>query len=103
MRRRGKVISLMAKKAKKTKKKAKAKTARTVARRSARLDKQIGKRVRLERTRRKLTLRQVADRAGMSNSQLSQVELGKNAASVWALVRIAKAMKIRPAKLLSDL
>jgi transcriptional regulator with XRE-family HTH domain len=37
-----------------------------------------------------------------SPSQLSQVELGKNAASICALVRIAEALGLRVSDLLSD-
>ena len=79
-----------------------AKRTRKVARRDAKLNKRIGRRIRQERLRRNLTMQRVADRAGMSASQLSQVELGKNAASIAALVRIAKALGLRVSKLLSD-
>jgi len=70
---------------------------------STRLNKTIGKRVRKERQGKELTIREVADHTGLTASQLSQVELGKNAASIAALVRIAKALRVRPAHLLSDL
>ena len=79
-----------------------AKRTRKVARQDAKLDKRIGRRIRQERLRRNLTIRQVSDRAGMSFSGLSQVELGKNAASIAALVRIAKALGLRASKLLSE-
>ena len=79
-----------------------AKRTRKVARRDAKLDKRIGRRIRQERLRQNLTIRQVSDRAGMSFSGLSQVELAKNAASIAALVRIAKALGLRVSKLLSD-
>ncbi len=75
---------------------------RKVAHRDAKLHKRIGRRMRQERLRRNLTIRQVSDRAGMSFSGLSQVELGKNAASIAALVRIAKALGLRVSKLLSE-
>ena len=75
---------------------------RKVARQDTKLNKRIGRRIRLERLRRSLTLQQVADRAGLTTSQLSQVELGKNGASIGALVRIAKALGLRVSKLLSD-
>ena len=79
-----------------------AKRRQKFARRNPHLDKRIGRRIRKERLRRNLAIRQVADQAGMSTSQLSQVELGKNAASIWALVRIAKALRLHVTKLLSD-
>jgi len=67
-----------------------------------RLNKLIGKRIRKERLRRKLTLRQLADRTGLTSSQLSQVELGKNAASIRALVWIADSLGVRVSALLSE-
>lgn len=79
-----------------------AKKRRKLARHDPKLDKRIGRRIRQERLRRNLTLRQVADRAEIASSQLSQVELGRNAASIWALVRIAKALRLHVTKLLSD-
>ena len=79
-----------------------AKKTRKVARQDTKLNKRIGRRIRLERLGRNLTLQQVADRAGLTTSQLSQVELGKNGASIAALVRIAKALRLHVTKLLSD-
>ena len=79
-----------------------AKRTRKVARQDGKLNERIGRRIRQERLRRNLTIRQVSDRAGMSFSGLSQVELGKNAASIAALVRIAKALGLRASKLLSE-
>ncbi len=79
-----------------------AKRTRKVARQDGNLNERIGRRIRQERLRRNLTIRQVSDRAGMSFSGLSQVELGKNAASIAALVRIAKALGLRVSKLLSE-
>ena len=79
-----------------------AKRTRKVARQDGKLNERIGRRIRQERLRRNLTIRQVSDRVGMSFSGLSQVELGKNAASIAALVRIAKALGLRVSKLLSD-
>ncbi len=70
-------------------------------RRDTRLNKRIGRRIRQERLQRDMTIRQTAERAGMTTSQLSQVELGKNAASISALVRIAKALKLHVSELLS--
>ena len=82
--------------------KKKARKTRKPARPDARLNRRIGRRIRRERLRRNLTIRQVTDRAGITTSQLSQVELGKNAASIWALVRIAKALRLHVSELLSD-
>ena len=78
------------------------KRTRREVRQRIRLNKLIGRRIRTERFRRKLTIGQVADQAGLTSSQLSQVELGKNAASIWALVGIAEALRLRVSDLLSD-
>ena len=67
------------------------------------LNGQIGQRIRAERLRQKLTLRQLSDRTELTTSQLSQVELGKNAASVWALARISNSLGLRLAALLEGL
>jgi transcriptional regulator with XRE-family HTH domain len=66
------------------------------------LNKVIGRRIRAERLRQNLTLSQLSDRTGLTASQLSQVELGKNAASVRALVRIADSLGLHVSALLSD-
>jgi response regulator RpfG family c-di-GMP phosphodiesterase len=63
----------------------------------------IGKRIRTERLHQALTLRQVSQRADLTTSQLSQVELGKNAISLWGLARIANALGLRLPALLSGL
>jgi DNA-binding NtrC family response regulator len=67
------------------------------------LNRLIGHRIRTERLRQKLTLRQLSDRTDLTTSQLSQVELGKNAASIWALARISSSLGLRLASLLTGL
>lgn len=67
------------------------------------LNRLIGQRIRAERLRQNLTLRQLSDRTNLTTSQLSQVELGKNAASVWALARISNSLGLRLAILLTGL
>jgi DNA-binding NtrC family response regulator len=52
----------------------------------------IGQRIRQERLNQNLTLRQLSQRTKLTTSQLSQVELGKNAASLWSLAKISSAM-----------
>jgi DNA-binding Xre family transcriptional regulator len=66
------------------------------------LNKLIGQRVREERVRKNIKLRELSDSVGLTTSQLSQVELGKNAASVWALVRIANSLGVRVSTFLAD-
>jgi len=56
------------------------------------LNRLIGQRIRTERLAQNLTLRQLSDRTELTTSQLSQVELGKNAASIWALARISNSL-----------
>ncbi|MFQ5414440.1 MAG: response regulator [Phycisphaerae bacterium] len=67
------------------------------------LNKLIGQRIRAERLSQNLTLRQLSDRTGLTTSQLSQVELGKNAASIWALARISNSLGLQVSELLNGL
>jgi len=67
------------------------------------LNRLIGQSIRQERLKQNLTLRQLSDRTDLTTSQLSQVELGKNAASVWALARISNSLGLRLATLLEGL
>ena len=59
------------------------------------LNRLIGQRIRSHRLAQNLTLRQLSDRTDLTTSQLSQVELGKNAASIWALARISNALGLQ--------
>jgi DNA-binding NtrC family response regulator len=52
----------------------------------------IGQHIRQARLKQNMTLRQLSELTELTTSQLSQVELGKNAASVWALARISSAL-----------
>ena len=67
------------------------------------LNRLIGQRIRRERLKQSLTLRQLSERSELTTSQLSQVELGKNAASVWALARISGSLGRQLAELISGL
>ena len=67
------------------------------------LNRLIGQRIRRERLKQSLTLRLLSNRAELTTSQLSQVELGKNAASVWALARISGALGRQLCELLAGL
>jgi transcriptional regulator with XRE-family HTH domain len=62
-------------------------------------DVDVGERLRSIRTLRRATLRAVADRAGVSESFLSQVERGKSSASIASLRRIAGALGVNVADL----
>lgn len=67
------------------------------------LNRLIGQRIRTERLNQNLTLRQLSDRTELTTSQLSQVELGKNAASIWALARISNSLGLQVSELLTGL
>lgn len=67
------------------------------------LNRLIGQRIRQHRQNQNLTLRQLSDRTDLTTSQLSQVELGKNAASIWALARISNALGLQVSELLEGL
>jgi DNA-binding NtrC family response regulator len=67
------------------------------------LNRLIGQRIRSHRLGQNLTLRQLSDRTDLTTSQLSQVELGKNAASIWALARISNSLGLQLSELLSGL
>ena len=62
----------------------------------------LGARVRGFRTARKLTLRQVAEKAGVSESFLSQVERGASGVSISTLHTIAAALGLTVADLFDD-
>jgi transcriptional regulator with XRE-family HTH domain len=57
-------------------------------------DVDVGERLRVIRSRRRQTLREVAERAGLSESFLSQVERGRASASIESLRRIADALGV---------
>jgi len=55
----------------------------------------VGERIRARRHDLGLTLKQVANRTGLSVSLISQIELGKSAASVMTLYKVAAALTVR--------
>src|SRR5258706_1581902 len=59
----------------------------------------VGKRLRAIRIARRRTLRDVAERAGLSESFLSQVERGRASASIASLRRIADGLGVSMADL----
>lgn len=69
----------------------------------AELNRLIGQRIRSHRLAQNLTLRQLSDRTDLTTSQLSQVELGKNAASIWALARISNSLGLQVSELMAGL
>ena len=67
------------------------------------LNRLVGQRIRRHRLSRCLTLALLGDRSSLTTSQISQVELGKNATSIWALARICNSLGLRLSELLSGL
>ena len=63
------------------------------------MEAQLGERLRAIRRRRRATLREVAERADISESFLSQVERGRAGASIATLQRIAGALGVSVADL----
>lgn len=62
----------------------------------------LGKRVRILRIEAKLSQEELAFRAGMKRSYLSDLERGTRNPSVRALERLAVALQVHPTKLLDD-
>jgi DNA-binding NtrC family response regulator len=60
-----------------------------------RLNGVVGKRLREKRSEAQLTLKQLANRTGLSVSLISQIELGKSAASMSTLHKLATALQVR--------
>ncbi len=60
-----------------------------------RLNDAIGRRVRERRQEHRLTLKQVAHRTGLSISLISQIELGKSAASLSTIFKLARALRVQ--------
>ena len=61
----------------------------------ARLNTEVGGRIRSRRHLESLTLKQLANRTGLSVSLISQIELGKSAASMSTLHKLAGALQIK--------
>lgn len=61
----------------------------------ARLNSVVGQRIREKRHAFPLTLKQLANRTGLSVSLISQIELGKSAASMSTLHKLAHALNVR--------
>ena len=60
-----------------------------------RLNQVVGARLREKRTAAQLTLKQLANRTGLSVSLISQIELGKSAASMSTLHKLATALQVK--------
>jgi transcriptional regulator with XRE-family HTH domain len=65
-------------------------------------DAELGSRLRAARTERRYSLQAVADQSGLSKSFISQLELGRSAASLGTLKRICAVLDIPVWSLLDD-
>lgn len=63
---------------------------------------ELGRRLRIARFDRNLTLKEVASRCGMSATHISEVERGKTSPTIGALQRIAAALGERPSYFVRD-
>jgi transcriptional regulator with XRE-family HTH domain len=61
------------------------------------------KAIRIARTRAGLTQKQLAELVGRDQSEISRIEAGKTALTVPLLLRMAQALGVRPARLLSEI
>jgi DNA-binding NtrC family response regulator len=73
-----------------------------VVRREDELHITIGARIREERRKKQLTLKQMHKRAGLSVSLLSQIERAESSASVSSLFKIANALEVRVSELFGE-
>ncbi len=63
---------------------------------------EVGRRVKLARFRRDMTLKEVAVRSGMSATHISEIERGKTSPTIGALERISKALGERSAHFVEE-
>jgi len=61
----------------------------------SRLNQVVGRRLRERRSAGELTLKQLANRTGLSVSLISQIELGKSAASMSTLHKLSTALQVK--------
>ena len=62
----------------------------------------LGRRLREERSRRALTLRDVEGQAGLSSTHISEIERGMTSPTIGALIRIAHALKKAPSYFIEE-
>ena len=64
---------------------------------------ELGRRLRLARFERGMTLKEVAARCGMSATHISEVERGKTSPTVGALQRISSALGVKPSRFVREM
>lgn len=67
------------------------------------IEEEIGKRIKKQRLKTKLTLQDLSDRTGLSKGYLSKMEKSKKAPPVSTLITIAKALKVTFSFLLGEI
>lgn len=67
-----------------------------------RLRRELGRLVRMARTDRQWTLKELSEAAGLSISQLSSIERGTHLPSLESFLQIAEALDVRPSQWLSS-
>lgn len=55
---------------------------------------EIGSRIRIARTEQKLSQSELAEKAGVSSTHISEIETGKSRVQVFTLTRIAEALQV---------
>jgi len=63
----------------------------------------VGLTIRQYRYRARLSIERLAERADLHPNYVGEIERGEKAASLDTLVKLAKGLRIRPARLLSNL
>lgn len=74
----------------------------TTGRRAGAIDVEIGQRIKLVRSNRRMTQEDLAARLGISSQQLQKYENGTNRISVSRLVEVARHLSVEIAELLTD-
>ena len=62
----------------------------------------IGERIRRVREARLFSQKLISQRSGLSQSQLSRIESGERAASLYSLTKIAEALRVSPGYLMKE-
>ncbi|MCL2147004.1 MAG: helix-turn-helix domain-containing protein [Synergistaceae bacterium] len=63
----------------------------------------IGERIKNIRQSRLCSQKQLSQRSGLSQSQLSRIEAGERAASLYSLSKIASALRVTPGYLMNSI
>ena len=64
---------------------------------------QLGKRIRAFRQKMGISQEELADRAEIHRNYISQVEGGKRNLSFYSVVKVARALKVTPSKLIESI